>query len=140
MSPSPLVLFDGSCGLCSGWVRWVLDRDREARFRFAALESEVGREALAGAFGDGAFEKGEIPDSLVLVDAEGVHLRSEAVLRVCAALGLPWSLSAVARIVPRGLRDRVYDGVAARRHRLSRAATCPVFTSEELERFADRQG
>src|SRR5262249_30533824 len=84
----PILLFDGVCNLCHGGVRFVLDRDRTARFRFAPLQSDVGRDLVA--------KSGRDPDALgtmMLIDADGAHEKSTAILRTARALGLPWSWS-----------------------------------------------
>jgi predicted DCC family thiol-disulfide oxidoreductase YuxK len=105
--PAPVLLFDGACNLCNAAVRWIIARDRDGVFRFATLQSAAG---LAPASGDP-------PGTVVLIDEEGLHTRSDAVLRVARRLGLPWSLAALALHLPRALRDGVYDGIARRRYR-----------------------
>ncbi len=128
---APVILFDGVCNLCNGVVTWILARDRRAVFRFAALQSPAAA-ALLAARGAPA----DLPDSLVLIDARGVHTRSDAALGIAAALGAPWSFLRVFRIVPRALRDALYDGIARRRYRwFGRRAECMVPTPELTRRF-----
>ncbi|MGE3174744.1 MAG: thiol-disulfide oxidoreductase DCC family protein [Planctomycetota bacterium] len=131
--PGAVVLFDGDCTLCNGAVQFVLRRDPRGRFRFAALQSGAARALLAGRVaGD------PLPDSMVLVQGDAIHLRSGAALRIARGLGLPWSLAAVFLLVPRPLRDLVYDFVARRRHRwFGRPASCLVPTPELRARFLD---
>jgi predicted DCC family thiol-disulfide oxidoreductase YuxK len=107
----PVVLFDGVCSLCSGTVQWLLARDHAARFRFAALESEAAQLLLTPYLGGE-----ERPDSLVLIDADGMHLRSDAALRIARGLGGPWALCSLARVVPRALRDAMYRLIARNRY------------------------
>ena len=78
-SPSrpPLLLFDGVCNLCHGAVQWILKRDRKKRFRFAALQSQAGREAMAE-----AGHEGPIPDSVVVIDDGRVYFGSSVDHRV----------------------------------------------------------
>jgi predicted DCC family thiol-disulfide oxidoreductase YuxK len=129
----PVVLFDGNCNLCNGAVQFVLQRDRRARFRFAALQSRAGRQLLAG-----KNVPDPLPDSMLLVLDGAVHLRSGAALRIAARLPFPWWLCAVALLVPRPLRDWVYDAIAARRHRwFGRSDTCMVPTAALRARFLD---
>jgi len=127
----PLVLFDGVCNLCAGVVRFVIERDREARFRFAPLQSELGR-ALQR-------EHGIDPDALatfVLIDAEGAATRSTAVLRILRGLGAPWRWLYPLRFVPRPLRDALYGVVARNRYRwFGRRDDCLVPTAELRSRF-----
>ena len=127
----PLVLFDGVCNLCAGVVRFVIERDREARFRFAPLQSELGRSLQR--------EHGIDPDALatfVLIDAEGAATRSTAVLRILRWLGAPWRWLYPLRFVPRPLRDALYGVVARNRYRwFGRRDDCLVPTAELRSRF-----
>lgn len=130
---APLVLFDGVCNLCHGAVRWIIAHDREAAFRFASLQSAAGREALERS---GATDL--VADSMVLIDQDGVHLRSEAALRVARRIGWPWSLAVLCRALPRGGRDWLYRQVATRRYRwFGRKDRCPVPPQEFAARFVD---
>ena len=111
----------------------MIERDRAARFSFASLQSDTARRLLADA-GVAA----PLPDSIVLLDEAGVHTRSDAALRIAAGLRLPWSLAAGLRIVPRALRDRVYDFVARHRYRwFGTRDACLVPTPELRTRFLD---
>ncbi len=122
MTPAPLLLYDGSCGLCSWWVQQVRRRDHRRAFRFAALESGLGREVLSGS---GLAEGYE--DSSVLRRPDGrVFTKSGAALRVAIELGWPWRALAGFLVVPRPLRDAVYDLVARHRRRGLVGEACDV--------------
>lgn len=128
----PLLLYDGTCGLCDRSVQFVLRRDRGARFRFATLQSEPARRLVA--------ELGLDPDavdSVILVDEEGVAAReSTAALQTAARLGWPWRALAAALILPRALRDPVYRFIAKRRIRwFGQADACRLPAPGERERF-----
>lgn len=128
----PIVLFDGVCPLCEGVVRFAIARDPVARFRFAPLQSPLARALLV--------RHGHDPDAIdavVLVDGDGAHDRSSAALRLAAGLRGPWRwLAAPLRLVPRRLRDAVYDRIARRRHRwFGRRDGCLVPTPELRARF-----
>ena len=126
-----VVLFDGVCNLCNGVVRFVIDRDPQARIQFAPLTSETATRALASL-------PGPVPDSLVVLDEGRVFTRSDAALRVARLLGFPWSLAAALTIVPRGLRDRVYDAIARRRYRwFGRRETCMIPGPDIRARFLE---
>lgn len=121
----PVVLFDGVCNLCNGAVLWIIRRDPEAKFRFAPLQS---RPDLAG-----------LPDSIVLIDSCGTHVRSEAVLRIALGLRSPWPLlGAIGRVFPRPVRDGIYNFVARRRYRwFGKQDECVLPTPELRARFID---
>ena len=126
-----VLLFDGVCNLCHGVVRFVLDHDRDARFRFAPLQSDVGRALLERFHLDPS-----AIDSVVVIDAAGAHARSDAALHTVRALGAPWSWLWLLIAIPRPLRDVVYDFVARHRYRwFGRKDACPVPRPAWRERF-----
>jgi predicted DCC family thiol-disulfide oxidoreductase YuxK len=113
MPTSPIVIFDGECLFCQRSVRFIHRHDRANAFRFAARQTPAGEKLLADA------GVGLAPNSMVLLDEEGTWLRSDAVLRIAARLGTPWSAARVFLWIPRIARDTAYRIVAAIRHRLS---------------------
>jgi predicted DCC family thiol-disulfide oxidoreductase YuxK len=131
VTTSPVIYFDGYCGLCNGFVDFVLARDRSRRFRFAPLQ---GTTATAR-FGD----PGDVdPTTILLEDGGVVHERSTAALRIISQLGGPWSLLAVFRLVPRFIRDAVYDWVARNRYGwFGKRDTCRLPSPEERAVFLD---
>lgn len=132
MQSDPVLLYDGTCGLCSSLVRFILRRDRKATLRFATLDGEFAASVR------GAFPELAGVDSMVWVDAGmgRVLARSDAALRVARYLGGRWRLAAVGAIVPRSIRDRIYDVVARHRHQVaSRPAACLVPGPDVVHRF-----
>lgn len=108
-----VIVFDGDCLFCQRSVRFIHRHDRATAFRFASRQTPVGARLLA------EVGIGLAPNSMVLIDDQGAWLRSDAVLRIAARLGPPWSAARVFLRVPRGLRDALYRVVAAIRHRLA---------------------
>lgn len=132
-----VILFDGVCNLCNASVQWVIERDPKGRFHFGALQSQAARAALLDA--DPSVDVDGLPDSVLLVDSDGVHQRSTAALRVARGLGFPYSLLWAAVIVPRPVRDWAYRLIARNRYRwFGRKDSCMVPTPELAERFIDR--
>jgi predicted DCC family thiol-disulfide oxidoreductase YuxK len=124
-----VLLFDGVCTLCNGFVQFVIQRDPAGRFQFAALQSDAARRLLRAA-------PHPLPDSLVLVENGRVFMKSTAALRVVRGLSFPWPLASVFVAVPRPLRDWVYDIVARNRYRwFGRREVCMVPTPELRARF-----
>jgi len=129
--PSEVILFDGVCNLCNGFVQFVIERDPHARFKFAALQS-----AAAAALLNGHRKLEPLPDSIVLVEDGHLYAQSTAALRVARGLGLPWSLAYAFVIVPKPLRDVVYAWVARNRYQwFGRRDACMVPTPELRARF-----
>jgi predicted DCC family thiol-disulfide oxidoreductase YuxK len=128
-----LVLFDGVCNLCNGFVQFVIARDPAGRFRFAALQSAVARELLAR-----HANPDRMPDSVALVEEGRLFNRSTAALRIARRLTFPWPLAYAFILVPRPLRDWIYDLVAKRRYGwFGRRDQCLVPTAELRSRFID---
>jgi predicted DCC family thiol-disulfide oxidoreductase YuxK len=131
--PTDLLFYDGTCGLCHRWVVFVLQHDRGDAFRFAAIGGTAWSEAIQPRL------RGGLPDSLVLRTADRRTLvRSEAVLHIGERLGGGWRVVArLAGLLPRGLLDLGYDGIARVRKRLFRppAGSCPMVPAAQRERF-----
>ena len=135
MAPGREILFyDGHCGMCHGFVRFLLARDRARTFVFAPLQGETFAATVSQA------ERATIPDSMVVRTADGrLLVRSAASLHVLERLGGGWRvLAALLRPVPRPILDAAYRALAAIRHRLGPPppSTCPLVPPDVRERFA----
>lgn len=126
----PVIVFDGVCVLCNGWVRFLLKHDRVGRYRFAAMQSDAGRALLAMHGLDP-----DDPDSFLLVDGARSWTDSDAIRRVLTGLGGVWRLAAVIAVVPRFVRDPLYRLIARNRYRWFGTTACRVPTDEERARF-----
>ncbi len=133
-----MLLFDGVCGFCNRAVRTVLRFDRRGSLRFAALDGDFARTIVAR---HPAIAR---VDSMVFVDEPGrpgerIAVRSDAALRVLDYLGGPWKAAlTAARLVPRPVRDRLYDRFAGVRYRVfGKYDTCPIPPPEVRARFIE---
>jgi predicted DCC family thiol-disulfide oxidoreductase YuxK len=130
--PGPIVLYDGVCNLCDGAIRFILPRDRAARFRFAQLQGEFARSLLAGA----GLPAVDPPESIVLHENGRTWSGSTAMLRVFLGLGWPWKALGALLLVPRPIRDLVYRWIARNRYRwFGRAESCLMPRAEWKSRF-----
>jgi predicted DCC family thiol-disulfide oxidoreductase YuxK len=136
---APLLFYDDSCGLCARSVQWVLTHEGANRsLRFAPLQGRLAQDAL------GPEARRALPDSVVWCEpgSDGplsrLKVKSDAVLQVWRYVGGRWRLLAgIGRLVPRPLRDKVYDLVARHRHRLASGPACLVPTPEQRARFLE---
>lgn len=124
-APNPIVLYDGVCGLCNRAVQFLLKRDRHDRFRFAPLQSEFAANVLK--------HHGIDPTKLDTVFAvinhgkpgEELLARGDAVLLFAKVLGGIWNVGRLGRLMPRPIRNWLYDFVAAHRYRVfGKAESC----------------
>lgn len=127
----PILLFDGVCNLCNGFVQFIIQHDPEAKFRFAALQSSAGQELL----GEAQISTTEL-STVVLWETGKFYTHSDVPLRVVRHLGGWWTLFAVFKIIPKSLRDSIYNWVAKNRYRwFGKKESCMIPTPELKARF-----
>jgi len=107
----PVVLFDGVCNLCNGFVQFLLERDRNGVLKFGSLQSEPAAELL-----DACGMEPDHRDSIVLVEGGQCYTKSDAALRITKHLGGFYAAVYALVVVPRPIRDRIYDIVANNRY------------------------
>lgn len=128
--PDGLILFDGVCVFCSRWVRFVIERDPERRFRFLAIQSERGR-GLAARFGIDP----EAPQTNAVVWGGRIFFKSDAALTVLGQLRATRPLGWL-KAVPRLLRDPAYGLIARNRYRIfGRTEACMIPAPTDRSRF-----
>ncbi len=129
---APVVLFDGVCNLCNASVQFLLRHERQPELRFASLQSDYGQSQMAH------FGLGLVVESVVLIEGQRVYLRSAAALRLLRYLRFPWPLLQIIWLMPRPLRDLVYDWIGRNRYRwFGQLAACPLPTPELSHRFIE---
>ena len=133
---APVLLYDGVCGFCNRTVQMILDRDRRGTMRFAALQSDYGLAVV------GRHPELRGVDSVVFVEPAGggerVHVRSDAALKVASYLGGFWKVFLAGRVIPRRVRDYLYDLFARNRYRLfGKYDACMLPPPEVRSRFLD---
>lgn len=127
----PIIVFDGYCALCSGWAKFVLRHDARGRYRLLAAQSPLGR-ALYVHYG---LDPQDYETNILIADGVATF-KSEACIRMVEGLGLPWSLVAITRVLPRPWRDRLYGILARNRLRVfGRRASCYVPDHRYADRF-----
>ncbi len=131
-SPTPwLILFDGVCGWCTGWVRFLITHDSHTRFQFAPLQSPLGQHLLATY---------NLPQdnfsTFVVITPDGHFTKSTAALHIMHHLGGLWRMLYIFILIPKSLRDRGYDLMAQYRYRLrGTLTTCYRPPQEYQDRF-----
>ncbi|GAB1157325.1 MULTISPECIES: thiol-disulfide oxidoreductase DCC family protein [Paenibacillus] len=127
----PIVLVDGVCHFCQGLTKWIIKRDPEGKYHFASLQSDVAKDLL---------KKGNLStdsmDTFVLIENGRYYTRSTAALRLAKGLKFPYPLLYVFIIVPKFIRNAVYNWVARNRYRwFGKDEACMLPTPEIKNRF-----
>lgn len=127
-----IILFDGVCNLCNGFVQFVIRHDKKEYFRFAALQSEQGRNLLQQV----QFKEGNALSTVVLIENGKFYVQSTAALKVARRLSGLWPLTYAAIILPAFLRDLIYKLIAANRYRwFGKQESCMLPTPALKTRF-----
>lgn len=126
-----IILFDGVCNLCNGFVVYIIKRDKNDIFRFAALQSEAGEELLK------KFNIDRVnTDSIILVENEKYYERSSAALHIAKNLSGAFPLLYGFIIIPRFIRDTIYDWIARNRYKwFGKKESCMIPTKELQSKF-----
>lgn len=127
----PVILFDGVCNLCNGFVQYVIQRDPEGQFRFAALQSEVGQALL-----EVVQLSQKDMDTVVLVEDGKGYTHSDVGLRIFRRMKGLWPLLYGLVIIPRAIRNFIYNWIARNRYRwFGQREQCMIPTPELKARF-----
>lgn len=126
-----IILFDGVCNFCNYWVNFIIDRDKENRFKFAALQSEKGRELL---------EKYNLPiddfDSFIFLSNNQVYKKSLAAFEIAKNLSGWLKILLIFSFLPSSFTDWIYSVVANNRYKFfGKKDSCRIPTEEEKAKF-----
>lgn len=128
---SRIILFDGVCNLCNGFVQFIIKRDPKAKFKFASLQSPEGLSLL---------NKLGLPttgfDSLVYINGDNYLIKSNAGLAILKELEGFWSLFHVVKVIPKFIRDFFYNIISKTRYKIfGKRTSCMIPTPEMKQRF-----
>jgi predicted DCC family thiol-disulfide oxidoreductase YuxK len=130
---SSVILFDGICNLCNGFVQFVIKRDRKNVFKFASLQSAYGQKFLT----ENKLNTDEFK-SIILYKNEKLFTQSTAALKIFKELNGLWKLFFAFIVIPKFIRDAVYNLIARNRYRwFGKKETCMVPTKELEEKFLE---
>ncbi len=128
-----IILFDGVCNLCNASVQFVIKRDPDHRFHYAPLQGVTAKQLL-----DNSSSAGLDLDSVVFVENGKIYDRSTAALRIARHLSGGWPLLYGFIVVPRFIRDAVYNWIAKNRYNwFGKQESCMIPTPELKSLFLD---
>ena len=130
-SDSAIVLFDGVCNFCNSSINFIIKRDQKGYFKFAPLQSEIAQKLV----GD---KTKPMPESVILIENGKTYDRSSAALRIAKKLDGLWPLLYIFIILPKRLRDAVYNLIGRNRYKwFGKTEACMIPTPEVRSRFLD---
>ncbi|MFM2269747.1 MAG: hypothetical protein RL757_3188 [Bacteroidota bacterium] len=128
---NPIVFFDGVCNLCNGAVQFIIARDAHAKLRFAALQSDAAAQIFKNQHAQHIDFK-----SIILLENDKIYDRSTAALRIAKNMDGFWKLLYIFIIVPKPIRDAVYNFIAQNRYRwFGQQNECWLPTADLKKRF-----
>lgn len=124
------MLFDGECNFCDSSVQFIIKRDPKKVFQFASLQSDIGKGLL------NQYNAPESLDSFVLIEGDKYFLQSTAALKVCKDLKGAYKLLYVFVIIPKPIRNLVYQFIAKNRYKwFGKSDSCRIPSPEDRQRF-----
>lgn len=128
-----IIFFDGVCNLCNNSVLFIIKRDKDKRFLYASLQSDAARDILL------QFKiKNYDLDSIILLENGKLYQKSTAILKVAKQLNRLWRLNYVFILIPKFIRDFIYDIIAQNRYKwFGKREVCLVPTGDMKLRFLE---
>lgn len=133
LSNEKIILFDGVCNFCNYWVNFAIKRDRNKKLKFTPLQGETAKQLLP--------QYNINPTSLssvIFIDKGKAFTQSSAAIRICLYLNGGWKLFYGLMIIPKFIRDPIYNIIARNRYKwFGKKESCRVPTPELKERFLE---
>lgn len=133
LSNEKIILFDGFCNFCNYWVNFAIKRDRNEKLKFTPLQGETAKQLLP--------QYNINPTSLssvIFIDKGKAFTQSSAAIRICLYLNGGWKLFYGLMIIPKFIRDPIYNIIARNRYKwFGKKESCRVPTPELKERFLE---
>jgi len=131
MNQNPVIIFDGICNLCCGWIQYLIRIDKTMKFRFVSIQSERGQKML-----NQIHENVIMTESIIYLKENKSFRESSAVLEILTDIGGVWKLIAVLKLIPKPIRNKLYQLIAKKRyHYFGKRATCLLPSPENKKRF-----
>lgn len=128
---SSIILFDGICNFCNATINFIIDKDTKGIFRFASLQSDIGKKLL---------NDRNIPietlETIYLITDTNVYKKSDAIIQITKSLKWVWPFSYILKLLPKLIRDSLYNFVAKNRYFIfGKNNKCPLVPKDIQARF-----
>ena len=129
-----IILFDGVCNLCTGFLQFVYIRDPKGVFKFTWIQEDIGKDILCW-----LDKSTDIYETIIFIEKGKAFYKSDAFLKIVRLLKFPWPVLTAGYLLPRFVRDRIYDWVARNRYKwFGKKETCMIPTAELRARFLSK--
>lgn len=135
LNDKKIVLFDGVCNLCTGTIQFIIKRDRNDLFRFASLQSEIGKQLMQERSIDP-----ESNNSIIVIEPQiAYYVKSSAAIEIAKELGGLWpAIQVFSYILPESIRDSIYELIAKNRYKwFGKKDSCMIPTPALESKFLD---
>lgn len=130
-----VILFDGVCKLCNAWSNFIIKHDRHRVFKLCSVQSKEGKQILLH-FG----LPSETYETMLYVEGNQSFQKSEAFFQIITQLGYPWKIVCIFKVIPKPLRDWMYDRIALNRYSLfGKYDYCTLPSPDHEARFLDAE-
>ncbi|MBG9721774.1 thiol-disulfide oxidoreductase [Bacillus mycoides] len=127
-----IILFDGDCNFCNQSVQFIIKRDSLGYFRYVSLQGDIGQRMLK------QYKINLSIDSIVLIDNDKSYIKSDAIINICKRLSGPWKMMIIFLVIPRSIRNLLYEKFAERRYKwFGKQTICLLPPPEIRKRFLD---
>ncbi len=133
-SDKSLILFDGVCNLCNTSVQFVIKHDKANKYLFTPLQSKIGQQVIKAY----NLDTTKVDSILLYSKDKGLKIKSTAALHIAKDLGFPINVLSQFLVIPRFVRDWVYDYIAKNRYKwYGKKESCMIPTPELQSKFLD---
>ena len=130
-----VILYDGVCKLCNAWSNFIIKHDRQRVFKLCSVQSIEGKQILLH-FG----LPSESYETMLYVEGNQSFQKSDAFFQIMAKLGYPWKIVCIFKVIPKWLRDWMYDRIALNRYSLfGKYDYCTLPSPDHEARFLDAE-
>lgn len=126
-----VLLFDGECNLCNSTVNFIIDIDKKGKIKFAPLQSEIGNQLTR----DSSVTVSNL-SSVILIHNKQIFTKSDVIVQIGIILGGAWKLLVLTRVIPRPIRNWIYDLIAKNRYKwFGKTNQCKLPSTNISSRF-----
>ena len=130
-----VILFDGVCKLCNAWARFIIKYDKRKLFKLCSVQSAEGKAILQHFNYPSDFYK-----TMLYVRGDRCYQQSDAFFHVIKELGYPWKIACIFWLLPKPVRNWLYDRIALNRYRMfGKYDYCMLPSPDHASRFLDSQ-